>query len=320
MRYAFFFTLSALIALSCSREEATIEEHQNQFNQDRLIELKADVVTLSNDKSSSLEQLMSSVNASLASQGLSLQLNAIEAYSADGMGNTVFFNDRGNKQLSGDFVPADPRRGGFTDIAYLTDGFEGGTNSGLTAAQTTAAIDNAMSTWDAVTCSNGLNITNLGSTPFDVGYLQALFGFGGSFLFTDLMHSGWNQAFTDFLFGPGNSVLGVAFTFVFIDGGGNATDIDNNGKDDVAFRDIYYNDAFPWAIGNNIDVETVALHEAGHGLSQAHFGKLFQNNGNGNFQFAPRAVMNAGYTGVQTTIEKTDKAGHCSNWAQWPNN
>jgi len=30
--------------------------------------------------------------------------------------------------------------------------------------------------------------------------------------------------------------------------------------------------------------------------------------------------MNATYSGVQTSIGKTDNGGHCSNWASWPNN
>ncbi len=64
----------------------------------------------------------------------------------------------------------------------------------------------------------------------------------------------------------------------------------------------------------------MALHEAGHGLSQAHFGKAFRSGGNGKLHFSPRAVMNATYSGVQTSIDQTDNAGHCSNWASWPNN
>ena len=55
------------------------------------------------------------------------------------------------------------------------------------------------------------------------------------------------------------------------------------------------------------------------GLSQAHFGKLFRTDANGKLHFTPRAVMNAGYTGIQQQIGKTDNAGHCSNWANWPN-
>lgn len=276
-----------------------------------------------NESESSASRFMEALNAELANQGMAFQLSAIESYNADGAGNTVFFNNRGNKQLSGDFVPGDPRRGGFNDIAYATDGTEGATSSGLSQAQTDAAILSAMDTWDNVSCSNGLDITNLGSAPFDLGYVEALVtdGAQGSFFFTDLMHSGFNTTVTDIVFGPGSSVLGVTFTFNFIDPAtGDLSDIDNNGKTDVAFRDIYYNDSFSWAIGSTFDVETVALHEAGHGLSQGHFGKLSRTDSNGKFHFSPRAVMNAGYTGVQTSIGATDNAGHCSNWGSWPNN
>lgn len=275
------------------------------------------------EKSSSSMEFMEEINQELSNQGLPIQLSMMEYYTNDGMGNTVFFNDRGNKQLGGDFVPADPRRGGFTDIAYAIDGTEGATASGLSQGQTDGAILSAMNTWSNVACSDGLTLTSLGSSPFDLGYVEALVtgGAQGAFFFTDLMHSGFNTTVTDAVFGPGSSVLGVTFTFNFIDPAtGNPTDIDSNGKADVAFRDIYYNDRYLWGIGTGVDVETVVLHEAGHGLSQGHFGKLFRSNGNDEFHFAPRALMNAGYTGIQRSVEKTDKAGHCSNWAQWPNN
>jgi hypothetical protein len=83
---------------------------------------------------------------------------------------------------------------------------------------------------------------------------------------------------------------------------------------------VSYNDLFTWQINGDIDVETVALHEAGHGLSQDHFGKAFVTSSNGKLHFAPLAVMNAGYTGIRHTIDQADLAGHCSIWAQWPNN
>ena len=67
-------------------------------------------------------------------------------------------------------------------------------------------------------------------------------------------------------------------------------------------------------------METVALHETGHGLSQGHFGKAFVTNSNGKLHFAPLAVMNAGYTGVQQSLAGTDNWGHCSMWGSWPNN
>ena len=304
-------------------QENGLSPKKTEINNDmgqRMNKIEVNIATNGNARSGGgVEGWVASVNESLA--GSSIQLEKIEYYGADGAGNEVFFNDRGNKQLGSDFVPGDPRRGGFTDIAYALDGTEGATASGLSQAQTDGAILSAMNTWDNVTCSGGLELTNLGSSPFDLGYVEALVtgGAEGSFFFTDLMHSGFNTTVTDAVFGPGSNVLGVTFTFIWT-AGGAPTDIDNNGKSDVAFRDIYYNNAFSWAIGNNIDVETVALHEAGHGLSQGHFGKLFTSGGNEKFHFAPRAVMNAGYTGVQTSIGATDNSGHCSNWSQWPNN
>jgi len=324
MKKLLVFSVILTFVFACQdSEEQSPSISKDGFNLERMSRIDVDIKTVNNARlAGGIENWMASVNESLAEH--SLQLQQIEYYGADGAGNTVFFNDRGNKQLSSDFVPGDLRRGGFSDIAYVLDGTEGATASGLSQAQTDEAILRAMNTWDNISCSKGLELTNLGIIPFDIGVVEALVtgGTQGSFDFTDIMHSGFNTTVTDAVFGPGSNVLAVTFTFIWLEGvGGDPTDIDNNGKDDVAFRDIYYNDAFSWADnGSNIDVETVALHETGHGLSQAHFGKLFVSGGNDKFHFAPRAVMNAGYTGVQTSIGKTDQAGHCSNWGSWPNN
>ncbi|MGH7542224.1 MAG: hypothetical protein ACRELC_14620, partial [Gemmatimonadota bacterium] len=68
------------------------------------------------------------------------------------------------------------------------------------------------------------------------------------------------------------------------------------------------------------DVETVAAHEVGHGLSQAHFGEAFFTLANGRLHFAPRALMNTAYSGIQQALSGTDRGGHCSLWGDWPNN
>lgn len=253
----------------------------------------------------------------------------VEMYSAElltlaesgQMGRTVFFNDRGNKQTGTHFVQGDTRRAWNPGpaIHFAVDGSDGETSSGLTAAETTDAIRSAMDTWQGVRCSN-LPLVDLGVAPFDVGYAQFLLGFGGlAAIVTDVTHGGFlPRGFFDLLIEDGGDfILGVTFTFVWVDDAGNPTDADGNGQFDAAFREIYYNDAFGWNVGANIDVETVALHEAGHGLSQAHFGTAFRTESNGKIHFAPRAVMNAAYSGVQTDITRTDNAGHCSNWSQW---
>jgi len=330
MKKLIYLFINSLI-FSCTDENAELDSTNNfELINSRFIETPMVNISLDLSKnnyslkgSTSSTQFMADVNKEFRNQGISIQLYMMEYYSSNGAGNTVYFNNKGNKQLGADFVPGDSRRGGFTDIAYARDGTEGATASGLTQDETDAAILSAMDTWNNVSCSKGLKLTDLGASPFDLGYVQALVtnGASGSYLFTDVMHSGFNTEVTDAVFGPESDVLGVTFTFVWTDDITEIpTDIDNNKKKDVAFRDIYYNDAFSWAIGDHIDVETIALHESGHGLSQAHFGTVFISGGNNKVHFSPRAVMNAGYSGIQTTINKSDKAGHCSIWGNWPYN
>ena len=248
-----------------------------------------------------------------------------EYITADGreeMGNTVFFRDLGNKQLAGDFVPAlSSLTDGTPDITYYVDNNRPSLD--LSDATTEAAIDRAMGTWDDVTCSE-LGMTKVAYDGRPTGFIAALLGDpNGSFAYvSDVTHSGWlPRSFFDLIAeNGGDFILGVTFTIVFTDGSGNLIDTDNNNKYDIAWREIYYNDGFSWNDGSTYDVETIALHEAGHGLSQGHFGTAFLSSGNGKLHFSPRAVMNAAYSGVQTSIQQTDKAGHCSNWSQWPNN
>lgn len=265
--------------------------------------------------------MLDEINVALDAANSPYRVGMVEWIMASGrreVGNEVFFNDRGNRQLGFDFVPNDPRRvgtGAGDEITYLVDQSDGGTVSGLSNVQTEAAIDAAMATWGSLGCLT--TIVKAPDTGADPDLIDGIFGFPGGAIgtpYAQITHAGWITS-------PGIpiGVLGFTFTFGFTDAVG-FTDIDNNGKLDAAFREIYYHDVHAWTINGNIDVETVALHEAGHGLSQAHFGKLFRTDANGVFHFAPRAVMNAGYTGVQQVLTGTDEAGHCSLWDSWPNN
>ena len=162
------------------------------------------------------------------------------------------------------------------------------------------------------TCSD-LSITQNDDLGEDLGFFAFFFenGAGGPAIVADIHHAGWGDI--DFAAG----IVGVTFTLVFSLTG----DIDNNGKIDVAFREIYYDPSFSWADDGvtNFDVEAVALHEAGHGLSQAHFGNIFFKN-DGSVKRAPAAVMNPFILGQTRTLLGTDDGGHCSNWAEWPHN
>lgn len=272
-----------------------------------------------------LVAMMDQVNAALAAEGAAYRAGIAEYIASDGgnaVGATLLQKDVGNKRLGADFVPFDARRpwsgpsgGPDDDITYAIDMTIDAVPplGGLTAAQTTAAIRRAMGTWDAVPCSN-LPLTENPSFGLDIGlvaFLSTGGAVGGPFVLGDIQHAGWRDG--DF---PGG-ILAVTFTFVFVDVGG-PTDVDGNGLLDVALREIYYDPSWPWMDGTGIDVETVALHEAGHGLSQAHFGNIFLKKGV--LTASPRAVMNAFYGGVQQSLLGTDNGGHCANWANWPNN
>lgn len=238
-------------------------------------------------------------------------------------GQTVFANDR-VKQLPFQYVAGDPRRGGGVNITYLVDQSDGSTANGLTNAATEPAIDRALATWEAVRCSK-VAIDKVADPGFDPDVVDGLLGLGGiGTPIVDITHAGWESAaFFDAL-APGGSgfILAVTFTFIFIDDAGNFTDIDGDGKFDTAFAEVYYNDTFAWGIDVStfpFDVETVALHESGHGLSQDHFGKIFITNSNGKLHFAPFAVMNASISRQAHSLRGSDNGGHCSIWASWPN-
>jgi len=210
-----------------------------------------------------------------------------------------------------------------TNITYLVDQSDGATSSGLTSAQTEAALDAALSTWNGDKCLKKTNIIKRADSGADPDIVDGLFGFGGigtPFL-ADIVEAGWlPPAFFDAIGGPGggNGILAVTFSFIFIDDFGNPTDINNDHYLDTAFAEVYYNDNFgapgpragnPWGINTPlpaIDVETVGLHENGHGLGLGHFGP------------PPDAVMNPVYAGIRHTPLPTDNAGMCAVWASWP--
>lgn len=283
--------------------------------------------TAATDAATELSALMDNVNGALEAEGANYRV-AIAEYITDGSGGdaggTVLSKAIGNKQLVGDFIPNDPRRapwsgpvsGGVDNITYAIDetGDAVPPVGGLTAGQTTGAIDRAMATWDAETCSD-LPITRNNATGIDIGRVAFLNGLGGSLAIVgDVQHAGWR----DINF-AGN-ILGVTFTFIFTSGG-VPTDANGDGQADVAFREIYYDPSFSWKDNgvNDIDVQSIAVHESGHGLSQAHFGTVALKN-DGRLQASPRAVMNALYSSPFRDLTGTDNAGHCSNWGNWPNN
>jgi hypothetical protein len=202
------------------------------------------------------------------------------------------------------WVPGDERRRAEDGtLSYLLDGSWGdATASGVDAAATARAIGRAMSTWAADPCLDFAVVERAweGGDVTVTDFFMAGGPLGDPFA-ADVVFGGWLAA-DSFYFGP--QTLAVSVTYVFVDRAtGEPTDVDGDGHLDVALAEIYFNDAFDWTVGGaGIDVQTAALHEAGHALDLGHFGS------------PPAAVMNPVYAGPRHRLEAIDHAGLCSVW------
>lgn len=306
---------SVLVFAACGSESTTEPE---EFDG-----IAVETALMTTEAEAGLYNMIESVNAALAESGQAYRVGMVEYLSGDAMGGTVIAKDVGNKQLGFDFVADDTRRewdvfttGSPNNLTYALDRTSDAAPplGGVSGADSNAAIDRAMATWSQQQCSD-MTITAAPDYGVDLGVIAFLFGLGGSpFTVADLHHTGY----TDIDFAGG--VLGATFTFGFTDVNGNFTDINGDGRFDTAFREIYYDPSWTWADdgSSNFDIETVALHEAGHGLSRAHFGTVRIKN-DGQLQASPRAVMNALYGGPLRDLLGPDNGGHCSDWGNWPN-
>ena len=264
--------------------------------------------------------LMQQVNAQLRERGLGLAVEQIEFFT---IGNGRPANRIHQQEFR--WVANDDRRlADGENITYLVDQSDGATASGLSSAQTEAAIDRALATWDAHRCLRKVDLVKRADSAADPDIFDFFFGFGGfgdPFL-ADIVNAGWlPRAFFEAVGGPGGGrgILAFSVTFIFIDDAGNPTDVNGDNRLDTALNEVYYNDNFgnpagdragnPWRIDQPlpaIDVETVGLHENGHSLGLGHFGP------------PPSAVMNPVYAGIRQTPRAVDGAGMCTVWASWP--
>ncbi|MGH7447173.1 MAG: hypothetical protein ACRELT_06415 [Longimicrobiales bacterium] len=263
------------------------------------------------------------VNERLAAEGKGLAIARAEWLLAPGSRarmSTVFAADR-QLRLDTRWVPGDPRRdaagNNLTHATFLPLALA----NGVTHA--TAAIRSSFETWEALPCFQlDLIERQLAPNIFPSAVL-AIAGFSNDPFAADISTVGFLPPFIfDAVLGPGASefVLGVTFTFVFIAGpGGPASDIDGDGRDDTALKEIWYNDGFSWTTtgGSGIDIETVALHENGHALELGHFGRIAVNRAN-MLTVSPRAVMNAIILGTQRSLLGTDEASLCGEFGNWP--
>jgi hypothetical protein len=262
--------------------------------------------------------VLNTFNDQLAVAGENFRVEVVEFSTVDEVGPTVYANDH-QHQLDSHWVPYDPNRWGVRDIYWAVDQVD--RTADCPWADAYAAIGRAMDTWNTVPCAT-IPLVQVNDFGLDLGYVQWLLKMGGvPGWLADITFAGWlPRAFFDAIAPPdgGDYILGVTFTFVWVDENNIPTDMDGNGKTDVAFKEIYYNDDFNWGVDiRYFDIETVSAHEVGHGLSLGHFGKIFRTP-NGQLHFAPRALMNAIYYDILHELLGTDNASFCSIWATWP--
>lgn len=262
------------------------------------------------------------VNAQLAARGLNIQIANVE-YFTIGNGRP---DDRILKQPFR-WVSGDTRRvAQGNDITYLIETARGATASGLTAAQTTAAVERSLRTWDASKPLSKVDLVRRADDGADHTIFDSFFGFGGAGnpFAADIVHAGfYPRAYFEAVGGPGggDGILAFSVTFIFLDANGNPTDVNGDNHLDTALNEVYFNDTFgdpanplragnPWKIDAasrpDVDVETVSLHEMGHSLGIGHFGP------------PPSALMNPRYSGLQHAPSATDNAGMHSVWSRWP--
>lgn len=278
------------------------------------------VIAQSDQSDAAFQAQAKKINQRLKARGSSIALEQIEFYTIGG--------GRPSNRIHAQpfrWVANDPRRlADGENLTYLVDESDGATASGVSSAQTEAAIDRALATWQRQQCLKKIEIVKRPDSGEDPDIYDSFFGFGGfgnPFL-ADIVEAGWlPRAFFEAVGGPGagRGTLAFTVTFIFTDENGVPTDINGDRRLDTALSEVYYNDNFgnptgdradrPWGIDvplPGIDVETVALHENGHGLGIGHFGP------------PPDALMNPVFAGIRHQPLAVDNAGMCAVFASWP--
>jgi len=201
-----------------------------------------------------------------------------------------------------------PQTGYNYDISYVLDTSDYTTDNGLSESQITNAFNNAFTTWSSVaTCD--ISFTQNADADANYDYWDSGAATPGKdsstiLFYSNIIFGGWMPAsyFEALKEGGGATILGVNCSFGFVPGPdvsrgpSGLLDENNDGFDDFAMCEIYFNDYFTWGIGTDYDIETVFLHELGHSIGLGHSNSL-------------NSIMDPYYSGVSRTLSVDDIAG-----------
>ena len=297
----------------------------------------------SSDESVAVSPFLAELDAELEAAGSNVRVTKaellVDGNTWDGSSTVIIANNR-SRGLSSEWVAGDPRRDGRVGVTWafgsshpslpVTRNPNGSGARYVSLAQLDTQLQEGIAAWRDVTCSSA-PITRV-SIPMgtDPDYLDDYFRVHRPSATyaqpADIVVSGWEPAaFFTAIAGPsGNSIIGVTFTFHFVDAAGQATDIDSDGKYDEALAEIYYNTRFWWGnqAPNVVDFFSIITHETGHAMGLAHFGKVFVTQKDAadgiqiaDIKYAPKAMMNAVYVTGRSEIAGTDNSSFCQIWA-----
>jgi hypothetical protein len=306
----------------------------------------------SDEAAAEISPVLAEMNEQLAAAGMGFQILKAEIVyqgAANAESKTLLLaNDRA-RGIGSEWVKGDPRRGERTGVTYAIGGSHFGApfvwnaaHTGfrqLTGPEIVTQIEEGVSAWRDRSCNNALIervAVPAGKDPTQLDeFFRKLPPSANYAQPADIVQAGWQptQFFRNIAGGPaGDGILGVTFSFIFVDTKGTptptddvATDIDGNGKGDLALAEIYYHGGYLWGADGAADVldfYSIITHETGHALGLNHFGKIFVTKKDlaegieiDEVKFAPLAMMNALYLTGRSEIRGTDNSSFCQLWA-----